>query len=85
MVRATHRLRRAEGNWHVAVTRTCIARQKALVEAVKGEQRDVSGPQAIVALAKEVLRPMLARREFTSWALSIFAESTLKDRPLGAR
>ena len=71
MRKVTHPSRLAEANWHIAETRKCIARQKALLEAMKREKRDVSGSQELLALSEEVLRLMLARRKFISWTLSV--------------
>ena len=70
MLKVTHPTRLAEANWHIAKTRECIARQKALVEAMKRQKRDVSGSQELVALSEQLLRLMLARRKFIEWALS---------------
>jgi hypothetical protein len=67
----------AEADRHIAETRKCIARQKALVELMKREKRDASGSQELVALSEEVLRLMLARREFISWALGALPQNGL--------
>jgi hypothetical protein len=74
MHKVTCPTRLAEANWHIAKTRECIARQKALVEAMKREKRDVSGCRELLALSQGVLRLMLARRKFISWALSVCAQ-----------
>jgi hypothetical protein len=70
MLKVTCPTRLAEANWHIAKTRECIARQKALVEAMKREKRDVSGSRELLALSEQMLRLMLARRKFIAWVLS---------------
>src|SRR5215470_12996410 len=60
----TRPTRLAEANWHIAETRKCIARQKALLEAMKHEKRDVSGSRELLAMSEEMLRLMVARRKF---------------------
>ena len=56
MRKVTHPTRLAEANWHIAETRKCIARQTALLEAMKREKRDVSGSRELLALSEEALR-----------------------------
>jgi len=70
MRKVTRPTRLAEANWHIAKIRKCIARQKVLVEAMNREERDVSGSRELLTLSEELLRLMLARRKFISWALS---------------
>jgi hypothetical protein len=48
MLKVTRATRLAEANWHIAKTRECIARQKALVEAMKREKRGVSRARSVV-------------------------------------
>jgi len=73
MRKVTRPTRLAEANWHIAETRKCIARHKALIEVMKREKRDTSGSQELLALSEELLRLMLARRKFIEWALSVSA------------
>jgi hypothetical protein len=55
MLKVTRATRLAEANWHIAKTRECIVRQKALVEAMKREERDVSGSRELLARIMQLM------------------------------
>jgi hypothetical protein len=74
MRKVTRPTRLAEANWHIAETRECIARQKALIGAMKRAKRHVSGSQELLAQSVDSLRLMLARRKFILWALTVSAQ-----------
>ena len=75
--------RNAQGNASVSCRdgpahRTNSEVHRSVKGAGQGDEAragDASGSQELVALSEEVLRVMLARRKFISWALSVSAHS----------